>query len=108
MVMGNTPFTSAFSDEHGETRRPGYRLALLHPGKLIEPGDKYSIVIDQSGVPFLDRVLVTATLQARPVSPRPIPTPRHYQSPGQRRGGGGLQRWRGWCFCGCSGWAERV
>src|ERR1700675_2663166 len=44
MVMSDMPFTAALSNKHGEAARSGYRFALTHSGKLVKPGEYYSVL----------------------------------------------------------------
>jgi hypothetical protein len=62
MVMSDVPFTAALSNKHREAARTGYRLALTHSGKLIKPGEYYSVLTDHDCVPFAHCVLVATPL----------------------------------------------
>jgi hypothetical protein len=57
--MRNAPFTIALREEHGEARRSGHRLAILHSGKFIEPGNDDGVVAKHNGPPFTDGIRVT-------------------------------------------------
>ena len=63
MVMSNTPLITAPNDEHGEARRSGHRLTILHPGKFVEPCNYHSIVIERDCAPIANDVLITTPLQ---------------------------------------------
>src|SRR5512146_3292848 len=67
MVMRDMPFTAALGNEHGETRRPRYRLAFLHTGKLVKARDHNGVVAYHNGVTLLDSVLVATTLDHREI-----------------------------------------
>jgi len=62
VVVSNPPFTATLGDQHRKARWRWYGLALLHPSKFVKPRDQRSIVIDRDGAPFLDRILVAASL----------------------------------------------
>jgi len=60
--MSDMPFITALCDQHGEAGWPRHRLAVLHPSKFVKAGDYYSVVAEYDGVPFLNSVLVSSTL----------------------------------------------
>jgi hypothetical protein len=62
MMMRYAPFVVAFGSKHREPGRTGYRLAIDHSGKCVEPGDEDSFVIDLDGVAFVDRIFVAPSL----------------------------------------------
>jgi hypothetical protein len=53
MLMCNEPMTIDLGQEHGEPCGRGHRLAVRHPGKLIEAGHDHCIVIDHDCPPLL-------------------------------------------------------
>ena len=58
--MGYALFVPMLRDQHGETRRPRYGLAIHHSGKLVEASDQDRIIVDDDRALLANRVLVAA------------------------------------------------
>lgn len=62
--MSDKPFIAILNEQHGEARWSGYRLTVLHPGKLVKASDKHRVITEDEGMPFTNCIFITASLDA--------------------------------------------